>query len=715
MKQDLLFEIGTEELPARLIENLVKQLQQQLVSALKNAGLSFADTQVYATPRRLALWVKSIPTKLASQPSEKFGPYMQAALDQQDQPTAAALGFARSCGVDFADLGRYEDKRGERLYFQQMIPSRNTIDLLPEILTQAVAGLNLAQKMRWGTHKQPFVRPVRWLLALFGQDIIPLELFDLTADRLTYGHRFHANRALSLASPDQYLTLLRANQVMADAKERQALIRREAEAIAQEKSARLMMSTALLAEVTYLVEWPVILYGSFSQKFLQVPQEALISAMVKNQKYFHLVDQHNKLLPFFITVSNIASSDPEQVRLGNERVLRPRLADAEFFYQTDQKHKLDELAQQLKQLIFVKGLGSVYDKSLRVESLALAIAKQMAASTPIDSAVVKRAAQLAKADLLTNMVQEFPDLQGTMGAYYASLQGENTQVAEAIREHYMPRFAEDDLPQSAAGLALAIADKLDSLVSLCIVDKMPTGDKDPFALRRGAIGILRMILTKKLELNLEDLLRVSLRIHQQSVSVKFNSEDVLAKLLNFFYQRLKAYYKEQVSSGTEAGIMSAFSAMDSALIKSPFDFHQRVTALQDFIKNKHTATQTLIAQTLVAAAKRMHNILSKKTKAGQLNLTQTNFQPELADQEAEIKLYQHSILVDKQVAELLAAEHRNYRELLCKLTTLAPAINDFFDQVMVMDKDMDVRNNRLALLSNISQTLSSFADFAKLT
>lgn len=628
---------------------------------------------------------------------------MSAALDQQGQPTAAALGFARSCGVDFVDLSRHQDKRGERLYFQQTIPSRNTMELLPQILTQAVQSLDLAQKMYWGEHKQAFVRPVCWLLALFGEEIIPLSLFDRTADRLTYGHRFHSNRALSLASPDQYLTELRANQVMADAEERQDVIRRQAEQqakeIAGEKSARLMMSAALLAEVTYLVEWPVVLSGRFDPQFLQVPQEALISAMVKNQKYFYLVDQDNKLLPFFITVSNIASRDPEQVSLGNQRVLHPRLADAEFFYQTDQKHGLAEFTKELKQLIFIKGLGSVYDKTLRMENLAVRIAQQMAeqkiTNMPVDLDALKRAAHLAKSDLLTSMVQEFPDLQGIMGAYYAAAQDEASQVSQAIREHYLPRFAEDELPKSTEGLALSIADKLDSLVGLCIVNKMPTGDKDPFALRRGAIGILRMILTKKLKLNLSELINSSLADYQQRITIQFNPQDILAKLLDFFYQRLKAYYKEQASN-TETKVMGLFSALNSALIEKPLDFHQRIIALQDFMQNSEAAT-------LMAAAKRIHNILSKQNKKGQLNFLTTDFKPELADHAAETELYQQLVLTDKEVIELLSIEDTNYQSIAYKLAALAPVIDGFFEHVMVIHEDVDIRNNRLTLLAKVPE------------
>ena len=514
---------------------------------------------------------------------------------------------------------------------------------------------------------------------------------------------------------------LRTHKVMVDVQERSTVITEQAEAIAAQYSARLVLSAALLQEVSYLVEWPVVIGGSFDQDFLHVPQEALISAMASNQKYFHMLDMRGKLLPYFITVSNIVSQDEDQVRRGNERVLRPRLADARFFYHNDQQHSLAYWRQQLKQLVFMQGLGSLYDKTRRMEQLVLVIAEQIQQQKfqdrePLVVVHAQRAAELAKSDLLTTMVQEFPELQGVMGGCYARIQGEPEAVARAIQEHYAPRFADDRLPTSLEGMVLAIADRLDNLAGLFILNKIPTGDKDPFALRRAAIGVLRMILARKLDFDLAGLLGAAVKAYQQHPAVqddlkktvakesaRNSPDDVLQALLDFFYQRFRSYYKEQEGQDDK----SCLDAVSPELISNPLDLHRRIEALQDFMQQPQ-------ASAMMAAVKRVRNMLSGQ-KANSVGATgQTGFKLELVRHKAEAALYQHVQELAPEVRTLLAVAQPDYHQLLHKMFGITPYIEDLFAQVMILDQDQMVRNNRFVLLHAVDQLFNYMADFSRL-
>ena len=680
---NLLIELGTEELPPKALYSMVTALHNEIVSQLDKQQISYGEINCFATPRRLALKIDNL---LAQQPDtqiEKKGPAVKAAFDAEGNPSKACQGFARSVNANISDL---TEKAGY-LYYTIHQRGKSIAELIMEILPHAIVRIPVPKRMRWGNKTTEFSRPVHWLLVLFGCDVIPVQALDLTAGRTTYGHRFHHPEAINLNHAYEYETHLHDAKVIASFEKRREIIKQQAKTIASKNHGNALINDTLLDEVTGLVEWPVALQADFSSRFLDVPTESLITAMEQHQKSFALFDQHNKLLPHFITVSNIESKQPERVKKGNERVMHARLSDAEFFFQTDLKIPLATHIEKLKSIIFQKKLGSLYDKTQRIKLITQYLAKQL----NIDSTLAIQTAELAKTDLVTNMVGEFPELQGIMGFYYAKHEGLAQETAIALKEQYMPRFATDNLPESTLGAILAIADRIDTLVGIFGINQAPTGEKDPFALRRAALGILKICIEKNLNINLWQLIEFTVSTYQD----KLTQTDTQTQSFEFILERLRAYFNELGISG------DVFAAVHAQKPEKPLDFANRVKAIQHF--------KTLPdAQALAAANKRVSRILQKEAKAETLNAFDAN---KLTEQ-AEIILAKQ--LQEKQHSVQPLFQQHNYQAALTMLAELRPAVDNFFDSVLVMDENLEIKNNRLCLLNQLRELFLQVADISLL-
>ena len=681
----LLVELGVEELPPAAIDRLSDALAEGIRQGLSEAEVSFANVTAYASPRRLAVHVSELADKQPDREIERRGPALAAAF-KDGQPTKAAEGFARSCGVEVSELIHLETDKGTWLGYRERQQGERIERLLPGIVDKAVTGLPVPKNMRWGASRIEFSRPVHWLVMLYGEQIIEAETLGLSADRLTYGHRFHAPGAITLAHADDYLEALENAFVLADRQRRRERIREQVLAEAEVQDAQAVIDETLLTEVSGLVEWPVALTGSFDERFLEVPPECLISSMKANQKYFHLLDEHGKLKPLFITIANIESHDPEQVIDGNEKVIRPRLADAAFFYDVDRKTPLAERQAGLASVVFQQQLGSLADKARRSAVVARAIAERIDG----DGAHAERAALLAKCDLVTEMVLEFPELQGIMGCYYARQDGEAEEVAQALHEQYLPRFATDEIPQTRTGLALALADRLDTLTGIFGIGQRPTGAKDPFALRRAAIGVLNIMVKAELDLDLRELLSLAVAQHQQLPKAEGLVDDVLDYMLD----RFRAWAQD------EGMAVESYLAVRARPVTKPLDFARRMRAVHAFAARDEAAA-------LAAANKRVSNILAKQDHDGS-----TTVAPQLLHEGAEQALHQALSARREEVAPLFQAG--DYSAALDRLATLRGPVDAFFDEVMVMAEDPAVRNNRLALLANLQALFLEVADIAEL-
>lgn len=692
MSLPFLVEIGTEELPPKALKTLSTHFADGIESGLRNAGLKFEKIHTFAAPRRLAVLVENLELRQPDQQIEKLGPNVASAFGADGKPTKAAEGFARSNGVDFEQLQRVQTDKGERLVFRSNQEGRFAIDLLPAIVTTSLDKLPIPKRMRWGTKRAEFVRPVHWLVMLQGKQVIEAEILGIKAGRETRGHRFHANRSYALGNAlDYQLTLENEAYVIADFNERRGKIRAQVEAAGKKLNGLAVIDEDLLDEVTGLVEWPVALAGKFEERFLAVPQEALVSSMKEHQKYFHVIDASGKLLPHFITVSNIESKDPAKVIDGNERVIRPRLSDAAFFYETDLKTPLAVRREKLKSVVFQEKLGTVYDKTERIAKLAAFIAGKIHGthdSTKTDWA--RRAGELSKADLLSNMVGEFAEMQGVAGTYYARHDGEPNEIAEAIREHYLPRFAGDELPTTATGVAVALADRFDTIVGIFGIGQPPTGSKDPFALRRAALGILRLIVEKGFDLDLRECLAQAQANYPQLAGQPALVDTVLAYMI----ERFRAWYEDEKIP------VEVFMAVTAKNLSRPLDINQRVQAV-------HRFAQLPEAQALAAANKRVSNILAKASVSQLPTLNSA-----LLSEGAERELGHQIGALAERTSPLFA--QRKYREGLEQLASLRGAVDSFFDEVMVMVDDEAVRNNRLALLSQLRNLFLEVADISLL-
>jgi glycyl-tRNA synthetase beta chain len=683
--RDLLFELRTEELPPRTLLTLSNALTDGMLKGLDAAGVAHGKAHGFATPRRLAVKVTACAEFAQDRRVERRGPPLAASFDAQGAPTQAATAFAKSCGVDVGNLERLTTDKGTWLAFRGTEPGAATAGLLRDIVTQAVAGLPIAKRMRWGAHSAEFVRPVRSVILLFGDDIVPITVLGLSSGRSTIGHRFHAPRPLTVKSPRSYEGLLRRAKVIADFAKRRAAIRAGVIEAATESGGSALIEDALLDEVTALVEWPVPIAGRFEQRFLALPREVVIATVQDHQRYFPVEGADGNLTGGFITVSNIQSRDPAKVREGNERVVRPRLSDAAFFWDQDRKLSLEAHAAHLSEVTFQTKLGSYADKTARVRALTRTIAECI--SAPHDAV---RAAELAKADLMTAMVGEFPELQGTMGKYYALAQGESAELAQSIEEHYRPRYAGDALPRTKTGQALALADKLDTLVGIFAIEQRPTGTKDPFGLRRAALGVLRIILEGRLNLDLPALLKES------ESAQPVHRPGVFEEVYDFIAERLRGLLLER-ADGTTAEMIDAVLAGRPT---SPLDVETRLQALKAFLLLPD-------AGVLTAINKRIVNILRKAPQGMPLTVQTAAF-----TEEAERAL--HRVLGELGGTVELAIAERRYADALRALTGLSGAVDEFFEKIMVMDEDLDRRNNRLALLRNVQVLLGGVADLSRL-
>jgi glycyl-tRNA synthetase beta chain len=687
--RDFLVEIGTEELPPKTLFTMAAAFCQGIERRLKDANLTHGRAEWFATPRRLAVRIESLAAQQPDQEIRRQGPQVSQAFDASGAPTKAALGFAASCGVPFEALQRAQGPKGEVLQFVGTKRGEATVTLLPGIIAEALAELPIARRMRWGTGDQEFVRPVHWVVILFGEDVVDAELFGIRAGRHTVGHRFHAPGPHALPSPAAYLDVLRTQgRVIASQDERRSLIESGAKALAKSLGGEAVISEELLEEVTALVEWPVPIAGRFDVRFLELPPEVPIATMQDHQRYFPVRDSQGRLMNYFITIANIQSTNPEKVRDGNERVVRPRLADAAFFWDTDRKQRLADRRDALKDVTFQAKLGSLFDKSQRIAKLAASIGGTVGAN----AAHVERAAALCKCDLLTSMVGEFPELQGLMGKYYAQHDSEHEAVSIAIEEQYLPRFAGDRLPQTPVGIAISMADKLDTLAGIFAIGQKPTGTRDPFGLRRAALGVLRTLLEHSIEVDLKQLVRQAVEL--QPVA---SSDAVVEELWSYVLERLRsAYLDEQPRRFTT----EMFDAVTAGQTSSPVDIERRLLALKEFSSLPE-------AQSLAAANKRIANILRKSAAPAGSEVIEA-----LLTEDAERQLFQRLVAAEGVVRPALA--NRDYASALKELAQLKEPVDRFFDSVMVMADDERLRNNRFALLARLRSLFLEIADVSRL-
>ena len=689
--KDFLVEVGTEELPPTALRRLRDAFHAAFVEGLDDARLSHGTVRAFASPRRLALVIESLDEKQDDRTVSHKGPPVRIAFDDDGKPTKAALAFAKKCGVDVDALDRASSGDGEWLSYESVESGQEAAALIPNVVAAALDKLPIPRRMRWGDHEEEFVRPVHWLVLMHGTDVVPGSVLGIPAGNTSRGHRFHSSGDIDIPSPAEYLTTLeKAGYVIADFDVRREKIAAAVNEAASAAGGEALGGDALLDEVTALTEWPVPLTGAFDEAFLELPREVIIATLTSHQRYFPVADKNGDLLPAFITLANLESKAPERVRDGNERVIRPRLADAAFFWKTDRDRPLADRAESLKNVVYQKGLGSLHDKSMRVAALAAKFAESL--QVPADE--VTRAAVLAKCDLVTGMVGEFPELQGTMGAYYAVASGEPSGVAQAIGEQYLPRFAGDELPASQPGQLLAVADKLDTLAGIFALGKKPSGNRDPFGLRRAALGVIRILVEKQLDLYLEDAVETAI---VQQPAAGDDSAAIKDDLVEFIMDRARSYFLDRETSWTH----DMFEAVRARSPSSLVDFDQRLSAVAEFVG-------VASASSLAAANKRTANILRKAGDGNDRKLDKA-----LLSDTAEVALYEAIKAAEKDVRPLV--EQRAYADSLRRLSELREPVDAFFDDVMVMAEEDDVRQNRLALLTELRSLFLGVADISRLT
>lgn len=686
-KQDLLIEIGTEELPPKSLKRLATAFHQEICDALKDNDLDFIETSWLASPRRLAVIINQLDTSQSDKQQQRRGPAISAAFDNDGKPTRATEGFAKSCGVAVDQLGKLETEKGSWLVFDTLVKGKQTQELVPDMINMALKRLPIAKRMRWGNNDFEFVRPIKWVLLLLGTETIDCEIMGVKSGNYSYGHRFHHPEAIIIKQAADYAETLKQNgKVLVDYNERHSLIKDQVETIAAKNNGTAVIDPDLLDEVTALVEWPISFLGNFNPDFLKLPKEVLIASMQDHQKYFPILDKQRTLLPSFICVTNIESKQPDFIKQGNERVIQPRLSDAAFFWERDLNNGLAKHIDGLNKVVYQKELGTLHEKSERLKNIISSLAKPL----NIDANNAKRAAELCFCDLLTEMVCEFPALQGTMGKYYAEADGENTDVAIALEEYYQPRFAGDELPTTTLGQCLAISEKIDTLVGIFSIGKAPTGDKDPFGLRRSAIGLLRIIIECELDIDLKELLDLAASNYPSKIKAK----DITNDVFKFLMERLRRYYLDEgVSNDTFESVLAINSS-------KPLDFHHRLTAVTEFRKLAE-------ADSLAAANKRISNILKKSDFNNTLEVKDN-----LLAEESEVLLAKTLKEYQKKVVPMI--NDRDYKSALTELAGLRESVDSFFDNVMVMCDDDDIKNNRLALLSKLNSLFLETADISKL-
>lgn len=696
-KKDLLFELGCAELPAKGLNALSINLAECLKNEFDQAELKYENVKIFATPRRLAVFINNLITQQPDRLIEKRGPALSA-------PQAAKDGFAKSCQTTIDQLQKLETAQGAWLMHRYTEKGKKTIDILPQLIKQAISKLNLAKSMRWGNGEFTFIRSVQWVLFLLGNDVVDTEIFGIKSDRNTYGHRFHHPEAIVINAPNKYEEILeKQGKVIADFEKRKDVIFNQANKIAQQQNCKAIIDQELLFEVSGLVEWPVVLLGNFDQRYINLPKEVLVVSMQHHQKCFPVVDSHDEIKPYFITTSNIDSKDVAQVIEGNKRVIQARLSDAEFFYETDHKKHLQEYLEYLKNVVFQHKLGSTYDKSVRIGRLA----KLIAGNIGIDVEITEKAGLLCKTDLITNMVGEFPELQGIMGYYYALREFSEAHqdekkyhsIAVAIRDHYLPRYSGDHLPESKYACAVALADRFDTIVGLFGINQPPTGEKDPFGLRRAAISILRIIIEKQLDVNLFEIIEWAVPGYNDLPNI-----NVKEQVHEFILDRLRALYVEQ---GILPDTLAAVVAVQNLC---PLDIDRRLHAVQAF-------RQLPEASVLSLANKRATNILEKSEVDESIFADNAinKIQPALFEKSEEQAIYDMVLKKQKEEQNNAAELKSNlYTERLHSLAELYKPVNDFFDAVMVNVENEKIRQNRLLLVAAMRQLFLEVADISLL-
>nr|ELR5038883.1 glycine--tRNA ligase subunit beta [Providencia stuartii]ELR5083035.1 glycine--tRNA ligase subunit beta [Providencia stuartii] len=686
-QQTFLVEIGTEELPPKALRSLAESFAANFTAELDSADIAHGEVSWFAAPRRLALKVASLADASPDREVEKRGPAISAAFGADGQPTKAAEGWARGCGITVDQAERLTTDKGEWLLYRAQVKGVAVGELLVDMVSRSLAKLPIPKLMRWGDKETHFVRPVHTVTLLLGSDVVEGEVLGIKSGRTIRGHRFMGEAEFTIDNADQYPAILRERgKVIADYEERKATIKADAEKAALALGGKADLTNSLLEEVASLVEWPVVLTAKFEDKFLAVPSEALVYTMKGDQKYFPVYDNSGNLMPNFIFVANIESSDPQQIISGNEKVVRPRLADAEFFFKTDRKQRLEDNLPRLETVLFQQQLGTLRDKTDRLEALAGWVASKIGA----DVNHATRAGLLAKCDLMTNMVFEFTDTQGVMGMHYARHDGESEDVALALKEQYQPRFAGDDLPSTDVSAALAIAEKMDTLAGIFGIGQHPKGDKDPFALRRAALGVLRIIVEKGYQLDLVEMTEEAVRLYGD----KLTNKNVVDDVVEFMLGRFRSWYQELGYS------IDTIQAVLARRPTAPADFDARVKAVSHFRTLEDAAA-------LAAANKRVSNILSKSNeKLSDKVLASVLKAPE------EVKLATHLVVLQEKLEPMFA--ERNYQEALVELASLREVVDAFFVGVMVMDEDEAVRVNRLTLLSQLREVFLKVADISLL-
>ena len=688
--KDFLVEIGTEELPPKALRSLMQAFADNLVSAIDEARLAHAAVHAYASPRRLAVLIEQLASGQDDRSVTQKGPPIAVALDDDGNFTPAGIAFAEKCGVRPEELGRVESDKGEWLSCDIVEPGRKTAELLPDLVGNALSGLPIPRRMRWGNGDAEFVRPVHWIVLLHGNRVVRGEIMGVGTGNKSRGHRFHCKKPVTIRKPADYLDVLEEDgHVIADFDRRREMVRKGVEAEAKKARGNVVDGESLYDEVASLVEWPVALTGEFDADFLELPREVVVSTLTSHQRYFPVADKVGKLLPRFVAVANIDSKEPQRVREGNERVIRPRLADAAFFWDSDRRTPLASRQDALREVVYQRGLGSLFDKSTRVAAMASSIA----AGLGVDPANVERAALLSKCDLLTDMVGEFPDLQGTMGRYYAEWDGEPEAVAQALYEQYLPRQAGGALPESVDGQILALADRLDTLAGIFAIGKRPSGNRDPFGLRRAALGIVLLLVECGLDLDLKAMITVAVDAQPAG---KSDQNELVAALYTFITERLRRYFLDR---DTDL-VTETFDAVLAREPASLVDFERRLGAVQAFLELEP-------ASSLAAANKRIANILKQAGDQDEVAVRK-----KLLTIDAELELWDALENARTTVQPLL--DTRDYTEALTTLAGLRSPVDRFFDDVLVMADDDATRGNRLALLRELRALFLDVADISRL-
>lgn len=687
--RELILEIGTEEIPARFMDSALDQMEEIAVDLFDENRIKIDKVKTYGTPRRLTLLVKGVEENQADLEEKKKGPAKQAAFDDQGNPTKAAEGFARSQGVRAQDLTIEEFQGGEYVFATKKIQGGKTIELLPEILRKVIEGISFPKPMYWYSKEVRFARPIRWILAMYGEDKLPFNYAGLEAGNLTYGHRFLALGPFEVKAPGEYLKIMADSYVIVDQEERKEIIKKQAKKGAESLGGVPLLEEELLNEVNYLVEYPYAVAGEFSSDFLEIPEEVLITSMQSHQRYFPVVSREGSLLPYFITISNVKEDVKGNVKVGNERVLKARLADAQFFFQEDQKTKPDEYVEKLKDVIFQEDLGTLYDKTQRIKKLSEYMAEKMNLKEEPQKQV-SRVAYLCKFDLMTLMVYEFPELQGIMGREYAELAGEGEVISRGIYEHYLPRYAGDELPETLVGSLVSLGDKIDNIVGAFGIGIQPTGSQDPYALRRQALGIVYILLESDISLPLSSLVEVSIESFKGK-NLKKKEEEILPEVMDFIRQRIRHVFLEK---GLRYDLVDAVITTDYEVIPRSY---KKVQNLAQAINRPEFAL-------LMKAFTRVANLAKKVSAQGEV-------QEDLLEEEGEKVLYQEYLKVKRGTLSLL--QEKDYAGALEQMAYLQKPVDDFFDQVMVMVDDEKLRNNRLNLLRDIRDLFQKYADFSK--